>query len=162
LEAFVLNSNQIQSALTLDWEDEDLRGLSLRVCPQKRRVTLCVEGRRFLHRIIADRMGMVRGEVVEIINGNIFDLRRANLSSKSYRLAQMAERWPTGRTDQVGVTICRREGSYLASITHQRRNIFIGRFRDYDRACAAYREKDQELVKQGDRVDAQGWKIRCR
>ena len=106
-------------------------------------------------------MGMARGEVVEIINRDIFDLRRDNLTSKSYRLAQMAERWPTGRTDQVGVTICRREGSYLASITHQRRSIFLGRFRDYDQACAAYRRKDQELVKQGDRVDSQGWLFRC-
>jgi len=91
----------------------------------------------FLHRII---IGAKRGEVVDHINGDIFDNRKSNL-----RICTQCQNSRNARKNRSGVTSIYKgvswkpiNNKFRAQIQVDRRNIHLGYFYDQTEAALAY------------------------
>lgn len=89
-----------------------------------------------MHRVVA---GAGPGEVVDHINRNPLDNRRANLRVCIQRDNSRNRRgWLTGRSAFKGVSFDRERSIWVANISVNRRTVFIGRFDQEPDAAAAY------------------------
>lgn len=108
------------------------------------------EGRRgslHMHRVIAERMGLdTRGQIVDHINGNGLDNRRANLRLASKAVNARNARLPSSNTSGCkGVSFYRKTGKWRAYIKHNGKTYWLGVFTDKEDANQARLQKEREL-----------------
>lgn len=93
-------------------------------------------GEQYLHRLVT---GAGRGQIVDHINGNRLDCRRANL-----RVGTRAQNlWNRGKarhntSGYKGVSFCKQTGRWRAEIRANRKCQKLGRFQTAEAAARAY------------------------
>lgn len=93
-------------------------------------------GHKYLHRLV---LGAKKGQIVDHINGNPLDNRRANLrlATRSQNLFNRGR--PKHNTSGFkGVHFCKRTKRYRASIRANNRVVRLGRFDTAAKAARAY------------------------
>ena len=81
------------------------------------------------------------GMLVDHINGDTLDNRRANLRAvNKYEHAQNTAKRSDNSSGHRGVSFCRFSGKWRAEISANGRRVRIGRFDSVEKAAAAYRD----------------------
>ena len=103
-----------------------------------------------IHRTIMERMlgrNLVDGELVDHINGNGLDNRRANLRVCTHQqnIFNQQKRKDKCSSKYKGVCWSKRNKSWLAQIRFNYKLIYLGYYKNEDDAGLAYNEKAKEL-----------------
>ena len=98
-----------------------------------------------LHRLVAERMGLSLDGVIDHINGDALDCRRANLQACTHQQNIMKQRHQaTARSPFKGVMQFR--DKWRARITINGKTMHLGLFASAIEAARAYNEKAKELI----------------
>lgn len=95
-----------------------------------------------MHRLILDAP---TGVLVDHINGDGLDNRRANLRLVNNSQNQMNRKNVTSSSGYKGVTFLPKSGKWQAQIKKDGKNIYLGVFKTPEQAHAAYTKKAREL-----------------
>lgn len=110
--------------------------------------------RLLMHRVI---MNASRGEMVDHIDGNGLNNRRANLriATKSQNMMNSRVRRDSS-SGYRGVTFCRFTGRWQANIKAKGKRIFLGRYDTPEEASEVYQKAAEKYFGEFRRVDSMG------
>lgn len=99
-------------------------------------------GDRYIHRVV---IGAKEGEIVDHINGNKLDNRRSNLRiCTPQENAYNSSIRKNNRTGVRGVYWDSNRKKWAVQITANKKTICVGRFEDFNEACAAREAAEHE------------------
>lgn len=124
------------SSVSVSPEDADLAIAAW--YPNNGYARLNLAGKPYMHRVIAERMGLA-ARIVDHINGNTFDNRRCNLRDAGLcGNARNQTRKTSGSSRFKGVYWAKWANRWRAEITVERKAIKLGYFADEQSAQDAY------------------------